>query len=175
MDLSKCFNSYEWKLLDEGSGTTRYNFTGLIRASEYGGKTEGYSQWFANGGAEIVQYSLKGSSDKNVISAWYLRNAIVSIPAYVRLLRELAVQEPFYFGVAILNSEGCYLYPRESRMLDMAKPILEKNLVPLLVEMPNLEADMIRAMRLIHDPIWRAGGFSRSLHYSPEGELLKER
>ncbi len=168
-------HDFLWPINSGSSGSTRYNFDGLLRAISGDEYEQSYVQLFHNGIIEAVNSSLlKKRSDKSTITSRTFEEEIRKfVSTSLSFLQEHGVEPPLHIMMSLLRVKGYRMALNESDHRESYPIDREELLVPAGV-LASSESDVDRVMLPAFNRIWNASGVDSSPNYDENGNW-KER
>lgn len=164
-----------WPINGGNSGSTRYNFDGLLRYTAGDEYAQSYVQLFHNGIIEAVNSSLlKKRSDKFIITSRTFEEEVRKfVSNALPLLQEHRVEPPLHIMLSLLRVKGYRMALNESDHRESYPIDRDELLVPAVV-LASSENDVDQAMLPAFNRIWNASGVDSSPNYDENGNW-KER
>ena len=99
----------------------------------------------------------------------YEQIVIEAVDRYLRVLRELLIEPPFFVILSLLGVNGAFMATSPRQTIVDPHPIDRNRLTAPDVLIERFDADIARELRPAFDSFWNACGISRSLNYDKEG------
>jgi hypothetical protein len=153
-------------------GHPRYNLDGQLFS--LGGPSDAYkyTQFFTSGELEALD-GCDGGRANALVDAVRIREGTLGwVREALAFYRERAISPPVFFALSILGVKGNRLVlGRHDDFLHHRDRIDREHLILPEVRADTLEVDPAVLMKDAFDDLFRAGGFSRCLWYTPDGKL----
>jgi hypothetical protein len=146
----------------------RYNLDGVLTYSdERQGKYSAYTQLFKSGIIEAIEAEILKPLDNQrltIPSVLFERELMKSLSAYLKLLKEIAIELPAYVFLSILGVRGYSMATSPLRRVKSCTIDRDHLFVPEAI-IQNYDTEVKDILHQCFDSIWNACGFSRSLNY----------
>jgi hypothetical protein len=169
--------SISLKPIHSSGYNNRRNLEGILTYSGGENSSHSYVQLFRNDIIEAVEglflnmEKITGIKEKFIPSIAYERELLKSLPIFLKVLKDLNVNPPFFIFLTITGIKG-FKMPGNIKDFISGYPI-EKDILLLpesLIETYNIEPKEI--LRPLFDLIWNACGFNGSLNFDENGNWV---
>lgn len=153
-------------------GGGRMNLDGCMTFLQTGdGPCYAYAQLFRSGAIETVDGITLIGKEPDIPSVAYERELIHVTEAYMKLLRQLAIEPPIIVMLSMIGVKGykMILGPRYS--LRNRVPVIDRDVLLLPeVVLEDFCEEPATILRPIFDTVWQSVGFAGCFNYNKEGK-----